>query len=140
MEVMIMNNFDLMENIDLKVEWRHERSGKRYAQKMRIYFDIKGETLMENLENRRCRPYNEYKKLLPQVIKELQNQGLNITGNEKIYWSQKAGCSCGCSPGFVLEGGWNKIVWVTLSIKNETKEETQIITGEQISLFDGEAV
>jgi len=34
----------------------------------------------------------------------------------KASWSQKAGCSCGCSPGFVLRGPGvaRKNIWATV--------------------------
>lgn len=43
-------------------------------------------------------PFRDYRKLLPEVFEKL---GLPKT--TKARWSQKAGCSCGCSPGFILD-------------------------------------
>ena len=63
----------------------------------KIYFGIKDENLMDNLLNRRTRPYNEFRKMLPDVLKAA---GLDIDP-KNFRWSQKAGCGCGCSPGFV---------------------------------------
>lgn len=65
--------------------------------KTRVYIFIDGENIMENLAKRRMRPYNVWKKeVLPLVLKKLNLEGW------KASWSQKAGCSCGCSPGFFL--------------------------------------
>ena len=64
--------------------------------KSRVYF-LPDETIGENLENRRGRPYNEYRKMLPKVFKKA---GIPEV---KANWRQTAGCSCGCSPGFILE-------------------------------------
>ena len=65
--------------------------------KSRVYF-FPSESIMENLEKRRSRPYNEYRKLLPQVFKKA-----GIAVNTKAAWRQSAGCACGCSPGFILD-------------------------------------
>lgn len=62
------------------------------------YFFPKKESVMENLANRRSRPYEEYRDLLKDV---LYNEGLV---GVKAVWRQRCGCSCGCSPGFVLQG------------------------------------
>lgn len=70
------------------------REGNR--RRARIYFWLKEETILENLfEGRHTRPYIEFKKLIPQILKAA---GLP---DQKVRWSQRAGCSCLCSPGFV---------------------------------------
>ena len=71
-------------------------SGKE--RKPRVYFWPKGETILENFGNRRDRPINEYRKLLPEVMR-IAGLGEKMRCN----WSQKAGCSCGCSPGFIMD-------------------------------------
>lgn len=65
----------------------------------RIYFFHVGETIIDNLRNRRNRPQDEYRKLLPEV---LERAGIPQECVAKIRWSQKAGCTCGCSPGFIV--------------------------------------
>ena len=62
------------------------------------YFFPKNESVLENLANRRSRPSAEYKALL---LEYLHSQG--ITGVKPV-WSQRCGCSCGCSPGFRING------------------------------------
>jgi hypothetical protein len=91
------------------------RSTKRAA--TRIYIWPKGETILENLMNRRDRPYTTYRKeVLPGVL-----AGLGIRYQDvKVRWSQYAGCTmCPCSPGFILDGYFenltNKDVHVTLT-------------------------
>jgi hypothetical protein len=44
------------------------------------------------------KPYKEYRKLLPDIFKRVG------WGPSKVNWSQYAGCSCGCSPGFIVKG------------------------------------
>ena len=68
------------------------RNVREFYQASRVYVWPRGESILENLCNRRSRPYTEYRKLLA---------GKSFM--EKARWSQKAGCSCGCSPGFILD-------------------------------------
>lgn len=75
---------------------RHTRSSEYYAEP-RMYVDVADEeTLLDNLMNRKRRPYNVYKTL---IHGSLLNQVFNLG---KLRWSQRAGCSCPCSPGFIL--------------------------------------
>jgi len=71
-------------------------SAKR-GKKMRIYLFPQNETVWENLKNRRNRDRNLWKKIALQVM---EKYGYS---NPKMTFSQKAGCGCGCSPGFVVE-------------------------------------
>lgn len=93
----------------LKIEKVDVRLADRPAQKARVYFWPKGENLLQNLTNRRNRPINLWRELLPAALK--QASILCSTGN---VWSQKAGCGCGCSPGFVLNGPQGVDVHVTV--------------------------
>ena len=76
------------------------------------YFFLTGESIMENLQNRRNRPNKEFKALLPKVFKGTQFESLWNEGHIKASWSQYTGCQCGCSPGFRLTGlyGYNIFV------------------------------
>lgn len=71
----------------------------------RMYFNVANETVLEDLINRRSRPYNEFRKLFPVVRDKLKEMGYDtdIGGKEKVRWSQYAGCTCPCSPGFILD-------------------------------------
>ncbi len=74
-------------------------AGPRMANsRPRIYIHPEGETLVDNLHNRRERPYSVYKKeVLPKLWRLLG------VAAPKVSWSQKAGCRmCPCSPGFVV--------------------------------------
>jgi hypothetical protein len=74
-----------------------------------MYFDPVGETFMESFVLRRTRPHTEYRKLLPKVFEKLKMEPV------KVSWSQRAGCPCGCSPGFKIRGGDIKtgtVIWV----------------------------
>ena len=76
------------------------------------YFFPGNESVIDNLYNRRTRPHKEYKKLLPEVFSQTQFASLWSENHIKANWSQKCGCSCGCSPGFRLTGlyGYNIFV------------------------------
>ena len=58
--------------------------------------------LLEDLENRTRRPHVVWK---PRVVEALARIGVTA---DQIFWSQKAGCSCGCSPAFILKGVTNE--------------------------------
>ena len=95
--------------------------GRFRTEKSKIYIFIEKETIIENLVNRRSRPVTEYRKLLPEILKAFEEK----TGYkpEKVSWSQRAGCPCGCSPGFIIQGsyGWN--VFVEIGAKEQLKIE-----------------
>lgn len=69
--------------------------------KARIYVWPKGESVLENLQNRRSRPIRTYRQaLLPALAIETGIPMKEL--DPSLKWSQKAGCKCGCSPGFIL--------------------------------------
>lgn len=80
------------------------RQRREYLSKPRLYMSHRNESMVENLLNRRSRPTAVYRELLPEIFEKL---GLPAT--TKARWSQKAGCGCGCSPGFIINthGRWD---------------------------------
>lgn len=100
---------------------------RRYSPKAVIYFWPENETVIEQLENRRSRPYTQYRKLLPQVFEAI---GLDPADPSlKASWSQYAGCSCPCSPGFVLRHIWqlnNKAISVNVASVPEDAQLPEI--------------
>ena len=76
------------------------------------YFFLTGESIMENLQNRRNRPNKEFKALLGKVFEKTKFNQLWLDGHIKANWSQQCGCSCGCSPGFRLTGLYGKNIFV----------------------------
>ena len=85
------------------------RSQERYS-KSRVYVWPGKESIMDNLVNRRSRPYTTWRKeVIPSVLKEL-----GLPTDTKVKWSQYAGCSCPCSPGFIINDYYGKDVHVTL--------------------------
>jgi hypothetical protein len=80
--------------IERKLNWDSRRE---FEAAPRMYVSVSDETLVDDLMNRRRRPYNVYKTLI-------HSSGLKtILDLTKLSWSQYAGCSCPCSPGFVLK-------------------------------------
>lgn len=77
--------------------------GRRKA--AHAYFFLTGESILENLANRRSRPTKEYRKLLWEVLKK---EGYTDHEVGRVTWSQYTGCQCGCSPGFRIEGIYGK--------------------------------
>lgn len=87
--------------------------GQRYrSERSKIFIFPEGETIIQNLENRRHRPSTAYKKeLMPKILEKA-----GLPADTKVSWSQKAGCSCGCSPGFILSDSyWGFKFYVTVS-------------------------
>ena len=77
----------------------HDGRRIRSSSKTRIYVHPKNETILENLKNRRQRPVDVWREYARKAAAVFDVKF------EKLAWSQKAGCSCGCSPGFVVKDG-----------------------------------
>ena len=73
-------------------------SREGYGAKPRVYFSHIKEDFLDNMSNRKARPHWEYRTLMPNILKEV---GIP-RWTTKFRWSQKAGCTCPCSPGFRL--------------------------------------
>lgn len=63
----------------------------------------------ENFNNRRKHPLSLYRKSALKALDKLEIDRSKLS----VKWSQKAGCRCGCSPGFIVDG-WDS----TLDGKN----------------------
>lgn len=85
-----------------------------YNGKAKCYVWPKGENVIENLfVGRLNRPYELYKAEVVPAVREALVEKLGERALEcKFAWRQNAGCSCGCSPGFVLDMGWGFDVFV----------------------------
>ena len=75
----------------------------RHRYRTKIYVWPRGENVLQNLENRRSRPIKAFRQAAKKAL-----EGLGVDHSSlDIRWSQRAGCGCGCSPGFIVEG-WNE--------------------------------
>lgn len=109
--------------------WRE--SWRTFEAKPRVYVYAEDFNLVEDLENRFRRPHKVYRSF---ALDALELLGL---AEPKITWSQKAGCSCGCSPGFIVQNGnralngtrnWD--VWVAIKggpMVDETKPARSLV-------------
>jgi len=67
---------------------------------VRIYAWANGETILSWLTNRhnaRAGVTELKRDIVPAVLAKM-----GLPPDTKVRWSQKAGCACGCSPGFIL--------------------------------------
>ena len=89
------------------------------SRKPRVYVNPKGESVLENLNERFDRPIELYREAAYEALKEIGVEG-------KLNWSQKAGCSRGCSPAFVFTGtGLRQDVYVSIVELDEPKAKEQ---------------
>lgn len=103
-----------MNILSIKINEHKKNKHNGYHQrKTRIYINEKEMSLIENIMTRKLRPYTIYRKeFLPNIIEQL-----NLPKDTKVKWSQFAGCtSCPCSPGFIVEGDFEKEVFVSVSM------------------------
>ena len=91
----------------------------RYG-KIRLHIWPQNESILQNLVNRTSRPHKLYREILPEIFKKA-----GLPASTRASWSQKAGCRCGCSPGFVLDsyGFCDISVTVSDSVWAEGNEE-----------------
>lgn len=111
-----------IEKVQVRKELFHERTGEPYKRNHKVYVWPEGETIVENLVNRRTRPYKVYQKdVLPKAMEVLKAENPEVHAtlkDAKFGWRKNCGCSmCPCSPGFVSdkEGGYVYDIHVTIS-------------------------
>jgi hypothetical protein len=108
---------------------RHHSYERGWNKAPRMYVDASEQfNVIEDLMNRHRRPYATWRKAVRKAL-----AGVNIDLS-KMAWSQKAGCSCPCSPGFVLESQCIHLdgeffrhfdIWVTL-VGAPSVDETKV--------------
>ena len=117
-------NIEVTKKERKRPDWKYPRYGAPYLQpsrrehnsKPRVYVHPNGEMVLENFAKRFDRPITVYRHAAKQALKELGIEG-------KLRWSQKAGCSCGCSPGFVLDTETAGHFDILVTIHDEDHEE-----------------
>lgn len=95
-----------------------------------ISVDIKDESLMDNLVYRKSRPTKIYRDIINQVRAQITDE-YEIDLSEFV-WNQKAFCSCGCSPAFLVlsDRGWN--ISITVSGIENVADKTGQARAESI--------
>jgi Ni,Fe-hydrogenase I small subunit len=65
-----------------------------------IYIRVRNKVLIDELRSKKDKYYQVLKKkIIPTVLEKS-----NLPPDTKVIWSRKAGCGCGCSPGFLVTG------------------------------------
>ena len=75
---------------------RRYYGNKDHYKSPRMYVEVADETVFDNIANRKRRPYNVYKTLIHST------NLASVLDLREFRWSQHAGCTCNCSPGFIL--------------------------------------
>lgn len=79
---------------------RWDGSSRDYNKAPRMYVSAGGAfDVLEDLTNRTRRPHVAWKKIIKPLIEAYIPQ-LDVS---KMVWDQYAGCTCPCSPGFILK-------------------------------------
>lgn len=84
----------------------HDRRRLNAGSKTRIFVFYKDETVRQLFERRFKRPVDGWREIAAGAANMcgLSTKGRTIA--EAVSWSRKAGCSCGCSPGFILKSDY----------------------------------
>lgn len=109
------------------------RDEDNYSDSPRFYFWVKdGDgsfNVLDELESRHRKPHHLISPKIGEVLDGLGVSGYTPGGER---WSQYAGCSCPCSPGFILTGrldhpvhGPNFDVHVDVSLSNEDQSQVE---------------
>jgi len=105
---------------------QRDRDWRDREEKVRVYIFPEGEGVFSNLINRHDRPHKLYRaEVMPKVLEDL---GLEPTA--KYRWSQKCGCSCGCSPGFIISGDFRRL---DVYVKCEPMDEENDVDAAKLS-------
>ena len=106
----------------LEIRPEVDRYKRPVARKGRVYLWLSKESILENLLLRvtgeNCHPVSLFRRdVIPEILKEAGIEGKG----PKFSWSRKAGCNCGCSPGFIVDGPelYGKDVFIDYDIIEE---------------------
>lgn len=116
-----LNGVEQQAEVIVRSDYTRKAYYGRYGSKPRVFVDVADESILENLENRRNRPTKVYREVVKQALAQA---GIGI---ESLLWSQHAGCTCACSPGFILKtnGGTHTgkdeytMCWIWVKIKKQ---------------------
>ena len=100
--VAVKNPISIITDTGFQLSISIDRKTKDYFKYRRnhgiMYIFHDNEDIVDDFFNRHNRPSAQYRKeILPTVRKALQ-----MSDTIKFAWSQKAGCKCPCSPGFLI--------------------------------------
>lgn len=89
----------------------------RRTARVRVYVFPADEAVLANFVARFNRPIALYRKAAKQALDQLGMTDVTLS------WSQKAGCRCGCSPGFLTSRYGMSDLYVTISADAEHADE-----------------
>jgi hypothetical protein len=77
----------------------NRREWKEYNARPRVYVRLtfEGSSILDDLYLRKM---HSPRKLRPIVMDTLKEMGVSV---DEMSWSRYAGCSCPCSPGFIIK-------------------------------------
>lgn len=108
---------------------RDPRYGYGPYAKTRVYFGLKGWSILDNFFNRGSEPHS----LVKPFIVPMALEALGLDPGTKATWSRTAGCGCGCSPAFVIDAPnpEGKDVWFEVALTDGlAKKEEEGTAGE----------
>ena len=113
-----------IESVKVTLESYSDRKREPYKYRNKMYVWVSGESVMDNLMNRRDRPHTFYKKeivpLIMEMIKEQNSEAYEKLKEQQWGWRQKCGCAmCPCSPGFVSDGDGMFLISANVVFGNE---------------------
>lgn len=95
--------------------------GRGYRRKKSsLYVGLSGESIWDNLMNRRNRPTKLYKLIAEEAFAVA---GITEEMYGSLLWSQYAGCSCPCSPGFKVGKILDFTFYLTIKVENKQAQE-----------------
>ena len=101
----------MIDGVKVKVEAEQRRMDEPRMTRSRIYMFPKNESMMENLKKRYNRPVKFWKKIAENVLDTF------LYHDKRMIFSQNAGCTCGCSPGFICKANSYHEFFITYSIE-----------------------
>ena len=101
--------------------------------KSRVYVHVEGETMWDDFGNRTSRPHTLWRGPILAALKEA-----GFPENTRLRWSQKAGCSCPCSPAFFVTStdprGRGRDIWATITADAPQVEDVELAQARQAQL------
>lgn len=116
----LKNMEQIIKATEIEVRNRDQYSSKERNKVTRIYCFPAGETILDNfMEGRHTRPHLVLKRdVIPKAL-----EALKLPANTKVRWSIYAGCSCPCSPGFIVNASRGVDVYITYKDIAEAKKK-----------------
>ena len=104
--------------LDLDMDSNYpDRYSRQVKARMYVWNKDEGFNLFESIMARGSEPHRWYRKFILPLADEILSE--NGYDGLKYRWSAKAGCSCPCSPGYIVTGLEFKSIWVKFRLDDE---------------------